>query len=181
MLPMRGARMQHVVHLFFHSLYWSAFTSPVICATGSYVNVFVTDEYCNFDWFECDIVFDVHVTCFSRGHYAASREWALLCRTAETVLGPTGSSLVPPDQLRPLVSRKSTAYRLPELSADASATVDSRFGVSRHGWTPLERAGTLSTFSDMKDSYEFPGFCSGCRRQGGWTFCYGCERDGEPQ
>lgn len=29
--------------------------------------------------------------------------------------------------------------------------------------------------------YTFPGFCTGCQRQNGITFCYGCDRDPTPQ
>ena len=39
----------------------------------------------------------------------------------------------------------------------------------------------LSSFCDLSSEYVFPGFCNGCQRTNGITFCYGCERDPNPQ
>ena len=63
----------------------------------------------------------------------------------------------------------------------------SRSHLDRHG-RPLDGDG-LQTSNDMaaallgmrqhkQPDYEFPGFCSGCRRAG---FCYGCEKNPKPQ
>lgn len=108
-----------------------------------------------------------------RGRDVETEEWLRLCRTADTVLGPSGTNLIPLPPLSAVSSSHQTPFRM--LSSSEAA-----HGISR-GAQGMSADDVIMSSQSSRDHYQHPGFCSGCRRSTGCTFCYGCERDSEPQ